>query len=371
MNPKDSSDIPLPIPLEGAPEGPRDFTMEYTDDYDTTTGGVSHEDPAYKPFPFALRPAPAVSGQEGIHIYYGVLVHQINRMVFNTDGLVSQTGVNNPQIIVPSNLEPPENSPLENRYKFYRLNWRGNVYLYWETNSSGAVTLCDIRGDDENDAPPAQQNLPNDNGGKFYVKIGYIAPKGVGASEDVGYEIENLDQNISTDVYWLTAFGVQEDGSDSDSSSSDSGSDSGSTSVSDSGSDKSTAIVPMDWHDKGYGALFTMESNEVLFEFVMRDVPVVGSKTVARIDDRFLAVCEPDSMTVTGVAGDRAGSVGAAVEKNNVILSAWPLSFLRPSKVTLKLTGVRKGFKHLDMPERSKEQFIANEKFINSAYPKG
>ena len=196
--------------------------------------------------------------------------------------------------------------------------------------------------------------MPNDDGGKFYVKIGTVA------SGDAGYDIPSLDQNISTDVYWLTAFGEQEESSNSDSSSSSS----------DSGSDKSTAIVPMDWHDKGYGALFTMESNEVLFEFVMRDVPVVGSKTVARIDDRFLAVCEPDSMAVTGISGDRAGSVGAVIEKNNVILSAWPLSFLRPTKVTLKLTGVRKGFKHLDMPERSKEQFIANERFINSAYPR-
>ena len=197
MNPEDSSDIPLPIPLEGAPEGPRDFAGEFDDNYDTTTGGVSHEDPAYKPYPFALRPAPAVSGQEGIHIYYGVLVHQINRMVFNTDGLVSQTGVNNPQVFIPSNLQPEdEEDPLENRYKFYRLNWRGNVYLYWETDSSGNVTVCDIRGPD---APP-QQSLPNDNGGKFHVKIGYIAPKAEGASEDVCYEIENLDQNISTDV---------------------------------------------------------------------------------------------------------------------------------------------------------------------------
>ena len=138
---------------------------------------------------------------------------------------------------------------------------------------------------------------------------------------------------------------------------------------SDSGSDKSTAIVPMGWHDKGYGALFTMESNEVLFEFVMRNVSLVGSKTVVPIDDRFLAVCEPKSMVITGVAGDRAGSVGAVVEENNVILSAWPFSFLRPTKVTLKLTGVRKGFKSHDMPERSREQFIANENFINSAYP--
>jgi|11BtaG_2_1085332.scaffolds.fasta_scaffold20222_3 hypothetical protein len=139
---------------------------------------------------------------------------------------------------------------------------------------------------------------------------------------------------------------------------------------SDSGSDKSTAIVPMDWHEKGYGALFTMESNEVLFEFVMRNVSLVGSKTVVAIDDRFLKVCEPDSMVITGVTGDKAGSVGAVVEKNNVILSAWPLSFLRPTKVTLKLTGIRKGFKRYDMPERSREQFIANEEFINSAYPK-
>jgi hypothetical protein len=337
MNPEDSSDISLPIPLEGAPEGPRDFTMEYTDDYDATSGDVSPEDPAYKPFPFALRPAP----DDKIHIYFGVLVHQINRMVFNTDGLVSQTGVNNPQTIVPSNL-----SSAENRYKFYTLNWRGDVYLYWKTDSAGNVTECDLRKEITN-----QQSLPNEGGeGEFNVKIGNVPEEGT--------PISTLDQNISTDVYWLTAFAVQEESSN------------GSTSDSTSGSDKSTAIVPMDWHDKGYGALFTMESNEVLFEFVMRDVPVTGSKTVARIDDRFLAVCERDSMVVTGISGDKLGPVGAVIKDNEVILDALPVSFLRPNKVTLKLTGTRKGFKGFDMPERSKEQFIANERFINSAYPR-
>jgi len=337
MNPEDSSDISLPIPLEGAPEGPRDFTMEYTDDYDATSGDVSPEDPAYKPFPFALRPAP----DDKIHIYFGVLVHQINRMVFNTDGLVSQTGVNNPQTIVPSNL-----SSAENRYKFYTLNWRGDVYLYWKTDSAGNVTECDLRKEITN-----QQSLPNEGGeGEFNVKIGNVPEEGT--------PISTLDQNISTDVYWLTAFAVQEESSN------------GSTSDSTSGSDKSTAIVPMDWHDKGYGALFTMESNEVLFEFVMRDVPVTGSKTVARIDDRFLAVCERDSMVVTGISGDKLGPVGAVIKDNEVILDALPVSFLRPNKVTLKLTGTRKGFEGFDMPERSKEQFTANERFINSAYPR-
>ena len=126
----------------------------------------------------------------------------------------------------------------------------------------------------------------------------------------------------------------------------------------------------MGWHDNGYGALFTMESNQVLFEFVLRDIPVTGATTKVSIDDRFLAVCEPDSMVVTGIVGDKAGAVGAVVEEDEVILSAWPLPCLRPTKATLKLTGVRKGFRNLDMPERSKEQFTANEKFINSAYPR-
>jgi hypothetical protein len=352
--PFDKGNIKLPVPLGSPPEDDRNYDVPFDTGGESSMVETSREPPDYKPYPFALRPAP----EDKIHIYFGVLVHQINRMVFENGLFVSQTGVSNPQVIVPSNL-----SSDENRYKFYELDWRGDVYLYWETDSGGNVTLCELKG---KDGVPDQQSLPNDDGGKFWVKIGTVA------AGDAGYDIPTLDQEISTDVYWLTAFADPEDGSDgSGGSPSDSGgSTSTSTSTSDSGSDKSTAIVPMGWHDEGYGALFTMESNEVLFEFVMRDVPVIGPKTVTRIDDRFLAVCEPDSMTITGVSGDRAGSVGAVVEENNVVLSAWPLSFLRPNKVTLKLTGVRKGFKHLDMPERSREQFIANEKFINSAYPR-
>ena len=373
-------------PLENLPEGLRDLTTGLTSDRDTVLSSIILGDPEYKPYPFALRPAP----NGNIHIYYGVLVHQINRMVFDATGFVSQTGVTNPETFIPANFteEPvagvngptgpsspsnfdnpsPSNfddpspdapaseeaAPEGNRYKFYTLDWRGNVYLYWETDSAGVVTLCDIRG---KDGEPEHKAIPDpedpDAGGKFFVKIGNVA----------NYDVSGIDQNISTDVYWVTAFAVQEE-----TSTSGSGGDGGSTS--DGGSDKSTAIVPMDWHDKGYGALFTMESNEVLFEFVLRDVPVTGAATRVRIDDRFLAVCEKDSMVVTGIAGDKAGSIGAVVEDNEVILSAWPLTFLRPTKATLKLTGVRKGFRHLDMPERSKGQFTANEKFINSAYPR-
>jgi hypothetical protein len=351
MTPEDNSSLPLPLPLVHMPKGNRNFTMGFTDDYDSASGSVEPTDPAYKPYPFALRPAP----DDKIHIYYGVLVHQINRMVFNGDGFLEQNGLTDPETFIPSNFTGESSGG--NRYKFYELDWRGDVYLYWETTPDGVVTVCEIRGPDK----PESRKLPDPAGGKFSVKIGTVG----------SYEISGLDQNISTDVYWISAFAVQEEtsgGGGGGGSSSSSGG--GSSTTSSSGSDKSTAIVPMDWHDKGYGALFTMESNEVLFEFVLRDVPVTGATTRARIDDRFLAVCEQDSMVVTGIAGDKAGSIGAVVEDNEVILSAWPLTFLRPTKATLKLTGVRKGFRHLDMPERSKGQFTANEKFINSAYPR-
>jgi hypothetical protein len=349
------SDVRLPVSLNSAPQENKDYVVPFDEiPIEITTSEQPQE---YKPFPFAMRPAPT-----GIDIYFGSLIAQINK--FDTDDDEEQTSITNPEVHVPINFEDEEGS----RYNYITLGWRGNVYLYWETNCKGAVEKCELVGPEE----PESQSLPNQNGGKFFVKIGTV--------DD--YDIPNLIQDIGSDVYWISAFDGKCDSSSSSSDSSESESESSSSdssdsdssdsssSSSDSGSDKSTAIVPMGWHDKGYGALFTMESNEVLFEFVMRDVKVVGPKTVTRIDDRFLAVCEPDSMTITGVAGDRAGSVGAVVEKNNVILSAWPLSFLRPKKVTLKLTGVRKGFKHLDMPERSKEQFIANEKFINSAYPR-
>lgn len=368
----DTPDIQLPMPLGIPPEGKRDFASDYSNQYssaDTPSGSSYRAEPAYKPFAFALRPAP----DGAIHIRFGSLVSQINRLEIDSTGVVYQAGISNPIVTTPANFEGQN----ESRYSYAVLNWRGDVYLYWETDCDGIVTLCDIRGPEQPEGSgsatgPESVPLPNNgSGGKFHIKLGTV--------DD--YDIPNIRQDISSDVYWISTFEGKCSSSSSSSSSSSGSSDSssgssgssdsgGSTSVSDSGSDKSTAIVPMAWHDKGYGALFTMESNEVLFEFVMRNVPLTGAETRARIDDRFLAVCEPDSMVITGLTGDRAGSVGAIVEANEVVLSAWPLSFLRPTKVTLKLTGVRKGFKHLDMPERSREQFEANERFINSAYPR-
>jgi hypothetical protein len=41
----------------------------------------------------------------------------------------------------------------------------------------------------------------------------------------------------------------------------------------------------------------------------------------------------------------------------------------RASDVIVTLTGIRKGFLGRRFPNRTHEQFVANEQFINSAYP--
>lgn len=175
------------------------------------------------------------------------------------------------------------------------------------------------------------------------------------------------------------SFGSGDSGSAAGSGGSGGGSGSGSTggSTGGSGSDKSTAIVPMPWHAKKFGALFTMESNEVLFEFVLRDIPLTGRRTRYELDHRYRFVCEPNSLVVAGQPNpDVPANMSARIEGAYLVIEAEPAACWwkpwhkkLPSKVTLKLTGVRRGFAGMNMPERSVAQFNANENFLNSIYP--
>jgi len=196
--PFERGNINLPIPLNNAPQDNPNYDISFDTGGESSIVETSRELPDYKPYPFALRPCPVGEGEaenaEGIHICYGVLVHQINKMVIGPDGLVSQTGITNPQVIIPDQLKPEEDESGENRYKFYRLNWRGDVYLYWETDSAGSVTSCELKGPDA----PDQQSLPNEDGGKFYVKIGNVA------EGDAGYEPLSRSQRKSLAATVLT-----------------------------------------------------------------------------------------------------------------------------------------------------------------------
>jgi len=141
---------------------------------------------------------------------------------------------------------------------------------------------------------------------------------------------------------------------------------SSSSSSSQSSSSKSTAIVPCSWNEEGFTALFIAEMPEVRFDDFTEIHPKRRvSKTP--IDPKFMEVCEPDTVRVISAVGDTAPVRYARIEEGCIVLG---LPFLsRPSKVGVRLSGIRRGFRNLRFPDRTKNQFEHNEKFINSAYP--
>ena len=145
-------------------------------------------------------------------------------------------------------------------------------------------------------------------------------------------------------------------------------SSSGGPTGSSSGSDKSTAIVPAPWQPSGFAALFAHEMPDVRFDDVML-VHVRGRVTSVPIDPRFVTVCERGSISVCGAVGDTGPVKCARVAKGILTVETFLLG-RRPAVVTVRLTGVRRGFAGLRFPSRSRRQFDANEAFINSAYPR-
>lgn len=318
--------------------------------------GTFGDSPApYKPFPFALEQG---NTNNSTRVYHGRLFAVANRITIDGDGLVEQTGIGNYAIKTPSQFEGGNGQ----RYQHVDLDWTGNVYLYWETDDIGTVTLCELRGPDE----PDHQPLPLPEGvstGKFSVLIGSTAG-----------DLDSAVQHVASDVWWTPAF-VKDDGSsdsdDSGGSSSDS-SDSGDSRDSDgssvpseesAGSDKSTAIVPASWDPNGYTAMFIAECPEVRFDDVLT-VSLKGRVTVVPLDSRYVEVCERDSIKVVGAVADRPAMLGAVVRLHQVVI----LSSHFPAVVNLRLSGIRKGFKGMRFPSRTRQQFEENEAWINSAY---
>lgn len=134
------------------------------------------------------------------------------------------------------------------------------------------------------------------------------------------------------------------------------------------GSDKSTAIVPASWAPGGYTALFTLESPEVLFEDILL-ARIPQKAATLQIDPRFVEVCEPRSLVVSGCVPNVPVVVGASVEGSLVHVRFAVENETQTVQLVLRLTGVRRGFAGLRFPNRSRRQFQANEAFINSAYP--
>jgi len=112
-----------------------------------------------------------------------------------------------------------------------------------------------------------------------------------------------------------------------------------------------------------------MESNQVLFEFVIRSIPISGAETRVPIHPEHIAVCEPGSLWICGApCGSTPHAVGAEIVGSEIVLRASRFPWARPDKVTLKITGVRKGFAEWDMPSRTSQQYHQNEKSLRAMY---
>jgi hypothetical protein len=135
-----------------------------------------------------------------------------------------------------------------------------------------------------------------------------------------------------------------------------------------SGSDKSTAIVPASWSPTGYTALFIAESPEVRFDDVIV-AKVAKANAYLPIDPRFVEVCEAGSVQVCGCVPDVPVPVGAVVDGDSIRLRFTEEDQTEIVQVVIRLTGIRKGFAGHRFPNRTPEQFEANERFIRSAYP--
>lgn len=302
-----------------------------------------------KAFPFALEQGETTGSTR---IYHGRLISSINRIDIGPDGVETQTGIGVPAVSIPDNF----NGQPGELYQYVDLDWVGNVYLYWETDAIGTVTMCDLRGPDQPDHVP----LPLEDGvttGKFYLLIGTSS----------NGDLDEFVQNVSSDVFWEGAFAKDLNGTSGGSGDGSQVSSAGS-SVGDSlGSDKSTAIVPCGFYSTGYTALFTLEAPDVRFEDVMVFKPR-RRKSRVLIDPKFLEVCEKDSVVVISACPSDPAQVGAVVDGKSIQVNITARKL--PKTVALKLSGIRRGFAGMRFPTRTQAQFEANERFLNSAYPR-
>lgn len=158
-----------------------------------------HTEPPYrrpwaKPHAFAL-----AHGEGGASIWFGQLLVSVTKIFFMEvefpdvgSGVVVNSFAGQSEIptvtpVVPENLE-------EDHLLQTHLGWYGDVYLYWEVDETGAVTLCDVRGPaapTEDPIGALDSSLTRDpETGKYFVKLGTVD------------ENSPVDQLISSDVTW-------------------------------------------------------------------------------------------------------------------------------------------------------------------------
>ena len=145
-------------------------------------------------------------------------------------------------------------------------------------------------------------------------------------------------------------------------------SESASEPPSESESGKSSAIVPVSWNEGGYAALYVLESPDVRFEDIMI-IRVKDRTTTIPIDFKFIDVCEAGSLEVCGYAANEPINIGVQVV-DDMLKIKLNKKRNKAVRVVVKLSGVRKGFSGIRFSDRTRRDFIANERFLKMARAK-
>jgi hypothetical protein len=127
--------------------------------------------------------------------------------------------------------------------------------------------------------------------------------------------------------------------------------------------------VPASWTEDGYTALFTVEAPGV--EFTDQIVVTIPQRdTEIDMDPRFIEVCERDTIECYGAQPNRPMLVGAEVVGPVVKVRFGDQEQSDETvRLVVSLRGCRRGFAGVRFPNRTAEQFAANERFLKSAHP--
>ena len=123
-----------------------------------------------------------------------------------------------------------------------------------------------------------------------------------------------------------------------------------------------TAVVPS--VDGNYVDLYCAEAPDVRFEDVVSIKTNGKLKIEHEIDREFVFVCEPDSIKAVGHTTTQPALCGVKVKENKLIIT---FSGSIPEEVTIKLSGIRKGFKDVRFTPKTKEQADHNNDFWGQA----
>ena len=126
---------------------------------------------------------------------------------------------------------------------------------------------------------------------------------------------------------------------------------------------KDSIVESVSGNDK-YVALSCVESPEIRYEDVISIKTNGRLKVIHKIDEEFQYVCEPESIKAISYTTSEPALCGLKIDKNKLIIT---FSGNIPEEVTVKLSGIRKGFKGVRFIPKTKEEMVHNSKFWNQA----